>query len=97
MKEKVSDTVNLLYHMWNMPKKREQESRIYVLLLSIIWQKGRFYIIGSFTIVTTIQSCYNLAMGATLEGSSGGPSIGKLNSCSYRNPYGKSFRKGDSL
>ena len=83
--------------MWNMPKKREQESRIYVLLLSIIWQKGRFYITYGFIIVTTIQSCYNLDTGATLEGGSGGPSIGKLNSCSYRNPYGKSVRKGGTV
>ena len=44
--------------------------------------------------VTYIKICYNSYMGATLEGGSGGPIIGQLNSCSYRNPYGKSVRKG---
>ena len=46
---------------------------------------------------TSINICYNPCMGATLEGGSGGPIIGKLNSCSYRNPYGKSVRKGACL
>ena len=47
--------------------------------------------------VTYIKICYNSYMSATLEGGSGGPIIGKLNSCSYRNPYGKSVRKGACL
>ena len=47
--------------------------------------------------VTYIKICYNSYMGATLEGGSVGPIIGKLNSCSYRNPYGKSVRKGACL